>query len=29
LVELMTSLPQDADNYPEQLYNALQQRYLD
>jgi dimeric dUTPase (all-alpha-NTP-PPase superfamily) len=29
LVELMTSLPQDAENYPEQLYIALQQRYLD
>lgn len=27
LVELMASLPQDADDYPEQLYQALQQRY--
>jgi hypothetical protein len=27
LVELMASLPQDSDNYPEQLYKALRQRY--
>lgn len=29
LVELMLALPQDSENYPEQLYQALQQRYLD
>lgn len=27
LVELMTALPQDSDNYPELLYAALHQRY--